>query len=250
MPSIRKMDRDEIKSFTEKDDLGVNSALPPSATADDADDDMFIIGLTKFISMQKQLSTRRLRAKITAATQKAIMVEAHALVGESDTCNRCGKELTHPASRVIGYGSDCVWEVGIGALWERYADTLLTDPEAFRKIQIAAQRLSIVADWLPLSQISIRRDGSDETLRFPDDQDKIYALLRELGLLKAETPEDTEVELHFGQIGVERRRLRQCVRKGVEEPSQYPTCDQGSPSWIGIRRKPADVALSVERGRY
>lgn len=196
MATMRKLTAAELDELNGKHDLGAKSAIPVAETDDP---DTFIIGLTKFIKDTKGLTTRRIKGKITAATQKAIMVEAHAYIGESDTCHRCGRELTHPASRVIGYGIDCVWEVGLGPLWERYADTLETDPAAFREIQQAAQRLSIISDWLPLTQISIRRHGTDRALRFPADQAEIYELFKQLGLWRDESAETDDVELHYGQ---------------------------------------------------
>lgn len=56
---------------------------------------------------------RALVGTVTQETAKALYVEAHLLVKPAMSCHRCGRELTDPNSRLVGYGPDCCAELGL-----------------------------------------------------------------------------------------------------------------------------------------
>lgn len=102
------------------------------------------IELPRWLAMSETLP-RHLVGTILEETQKGVLFKGCALVEASISCHRCGRELTNPASRVVGYGPTCCTALGIP-----YPD--LDDAK------ILAQQLreaTAIQRWFPKSQIQI-----------------------------------------------------------------------------------------------
>src|SRR5690606_40655657 len=54
-----------------------------------------------------QLVSRELEGEVIAQTAKAILLRGKAVVRESRYCLRCDREITNPASILVGYGPEC-----------------------------------------------------------------------------------------------------------------------------------------------
>ena len=108
--------------------------------------------IRQWIMKQNNLDSRIISGVIKRETAKAYLIEGHADMIEGSWCMRCGRELTEPASMVIGYGAICCEKVGIP-----YPDAILTASKAKRKAirkellkVLHAQKFEL---WIPKSQV-------------------------------------------------------------------------------------------------
>ena len=88
-----------------------------------------------------------LQGDILQETAKGIYFKGHCAVRASSFCLRCGRELTHPVSLVVGYGPECCSRLGIP--WEVETTEQI---EAVKK-QLLAKTWE---GWLPKSKTEIR----------------------------------------------------------------------------------------------
>ena len=89
-----------------------------------------------------------LKGTIEAETQKAVLLEGKTVSQKSINCLRCGRELTHPSSKLVGFGPTCCEKLGVE--WP--------DKEELSDSEIAAVKEKIEKDfkeWLPKSQIEL-----------------------------------------------------------------------------------------------
>lgn len=103
-------------------------------------------------TMQNKINSRVISGIVLRETQKAYLVKGSADMVEGTFCMRCGRELTEPASMLIGFGPDCCELLGIP-----YPDDVKTASEAKRRA-IREQLLKVLHDqqfelWVPKSQI-------------------------------------------------------------------------------------------------
>ena len=68
--------------------------------------------IPKWLAMNEKLP-RFLEGKIIAETEKGLLFEGCGVIEKSIHCLRCGRELTHTVSRVVGYGPCCCERLGI-----------------------------------------------------------------------------------------------------------------------------------------
>ncbi len=62
-------------------------------------------GINRVVAVEEQVKT----------TRGAVVLKVKPVFDEgADACYRCGRELTHPVSRVVGYGPDCSEMLGLG----------------------------------------------------------------------------------------------------------------------------------------
>jgi SNF2 family DNA or RNA helicase len=86
-----------------------------------------------------------LEGEVLGETSKAILVEGTMVLGPSINCRRCGRDLTHPASRVVGVGPECCEHWGISRPDYDHAvelNELLKEKMKFKR-------------WFPKSRIEI-----------------------------------------------------------------------------------------------
>lgn len=129
----------------------------PEIEPDERDDEgniVFTIDLPEWLRSDKRLASRRIKAILVERRERAIKVNAWASINESEYCNRCGRVITHPASKLIGYGQDCVQRVGSGFEWILKATTLT--PAEIMQIKERSKVDTFVRDlWLPLASVTI-----------------------------------------------------------------------------------------------
>lgn len=121
--------------------------------------------LPLFIMREKHLASRHLEGRVIRYTAKGILAKVRAIVEPSDYCMRCGREITHPASLLVGYGPECSQHLGIP---RDFPPHLLED--VIRKARIESE----MELWLP-RRYAFDADGqawtpSDEDLRHPQVQ--------------------------------------------------------------------------------
>lgn len=101
---------------------------------------------------QQDLGSRVITGKILRETAKAYHIKGHADMIEGTWCMRCGKELTEPASMVIGYGPTCCAKLGVP-----YPDDIKTaskkERQAIRKKLMVVLHNQTFEAWVPKSQI-------------------------------------------------------------------------------------------------
>jgi len=110
---------------------------------------------------------------ILRETDKAVYFKGHMSVDASVVCGRCGLELTHPISRLIGIGPTCCEHLGIPRPSEDEMDI-----EGIKE-QLKAR--TAYEGWLPKSQIDTDGDYQvapenkpAEVTRIVAQEDKLY----------------------------------------------------------------------------
>src|SRR5690606_14033819 len=93
------------------------------------------------------LVSRELEGEVVAQTAKAILFRGKAVVRESRFCLRCDREITNPASILVGYGPECAKKLLIGHPG-RLDPTDAADAAAVRA---AFEQMGDVEIWIPLS---------------------------------------------------------------------------------------------------
>lgn len=86
-------------------------------------------------------------AIVTKETAKAVFVEGHGLMPADGTCAKCGRKLTHPGSKILGIGPECL---GSWTTREVVLDRLT--PEMIKAIKDEVEAVQIKT-WLPKSMI-------------------------------------------------------------------------------------------------
>src|SRR5690606_6329970 len=66
-----------------------------------------------WLAFKLQLVSRELEGTVEAATSRALLFRGSAVVRESRSCLRCGREITNPVSQLAGYGPECSRKLGI-----------------------------------------------------------------------------------------------------------------------------------------
>src|SRR5690606_2498183 len=65
------------------------------------------IRIPQWFMERYELLSRELAGTIIARTSRAILFRGKAVVRESRFCLRCDREITNPASILVGYGPEC-----------------------------------------------------------------------------------------------------------------------------------------------
>lgn len=94
-----------------------------------------------------------LEGDIISETSKAYKFSGNSMVKEAITCLCCGRELTHPVSRLVGYGPICCERFGVHRPdFDNLSDVELDVlKENIRKVRITDM-------WIPKSQILELKD--------------------------------------------------------------------------------------------
>lgn len=104
--------------------------------------------ITKWLAREKDVPVA-IEGVVTKETEKAIFMEGSAWVEDAICCARCGRELTHPASRLVGIGPECA------AKWLVYYPS--RNLEDWTEEELKALKAKVgerkVACWLPKSAI-------------------------------------------------------------------------------------------------
>lgn len=106
------------------------------------------IQIKRWIMREKGLASSALDAEIKAITPRAVLVEATATLDPADHCHRCGREITHPGSRLIGYGPDCAEKLGMS---RPEIDAL--DADTIEHVRTRLRTEGTFEGWIPVSQI-------------------------------------------------------------------------------------------------
>jgi len=88
--------------------------------------------------------SRELEGEVIARTSRAILFRGKAVVRESRFCLRCDREITNPASILVGYGPECAKKLLIG-----HPGRL--DPTDAAAVRAALEQMGDVEIWIPLS---------------------------------------------------------------------------------------------------
>lgn len=92
-------------------------------------------------------------------TPKAIYLYGHAVKSPSGVCMKCGLELTHPGSVVLGIGPECLKNWG---LREEILNTM--DMDAFMKAAFKVR----IDGWFPKTSVKFIQEGSEDII-LPSD---------------------------------------------------------------------------------
>jgi len=115
--------------------------------------------MKQFWTKKNELGSRVITGKVLRETAKAYLLKGHADMVEGSWCMRCGRELTEPASMVIGYGAICCAKLGID-----YPSDILTSSKkerlAIRKKLMVVLHNQTFEAWVPKSQIEEIIKGS------------------------------------------------------------------------------------------
>ena len=84
---------------------------------------------------------------IEAETDKAFLVNGRSRVKKSTYCLRCGRELTHPSSKIVGFGPTCCEKIGV-----EWPDKSELTPEEIEKVKNEITKKEWT-EWLPKSQL-------------------------------------------------------------------------------------------------
>jgi len=104
--------------------------------------------IAKWIAREKDIPVA-IEGVVTRETEKAIFIDGSAWVEDAIICTRCGRELTHPASRLVGVGPECAEKWGIYYPSRNLEDWTEEELEAL-KAKVGERK---VACWLPKSVI-------------------------------------------------------------------------------------------------
>lgn len=90
---------------------------------------------------------------VHAQTDKAVMVTAHAVAERRSSCSRCGRELTHPVSVLLGIGPVCGshFHIPPAALADESGASLR--PEVLEALRVAIESVRVEKVWIPRSAI-------------------------------------------------------------------------------------------------
>jgi hypothetical protein len=151
---FRKLQTDE--SLTTNMTTALDKCLTRnSAKAEEkpeADCKSVTLKMRQWWTKEKKLDSRVITGKILRETEKAYYIKGHADMVEGTFCMRCGRELTEPASMLVGFGSDCCSHLGIA-----YPTDILTaskkERTAVRKQLLKVLHNQVFETWVPKSQI-------------------------------------------------------------------------------------------------
>lgn len=109
---------------------------------------MVKIKMKKWLANKNRISTE-LQGEVKAETENAILFKGHAFAEERTHCIRCGRELTHPSSKYIGFGPVCSAKLGV-----RWPTEEELTPEQIAEVKQRIEKIEWEG-WLPKSQIEI-----------------------------------------------------------------------------------------------
>jgi len=131
----------------------------PPKPVDEKDLPEVTFKMKQFWTKKNDLGSRVITGKVLRETIKAYLLKGHADMVEGSWCMRCGRELTEPASMVIGYGAICCEKLGIS-----YPSDILTSSKkerlAIRKKIMVLLHTQTFETWVPKSQIEEIIKGS------------------------------------------------------------------------------------------
>ena len=110
----------------------------------------------------KNISTTFIAAEIASSKGGAVYLYGHGTTDPRGKCCKCGKELTHPGSILIGIGPECLRDWGA----REYRLSSLTREDR-KTLHDMIEGIKIDG-WFPISSIK-HTDSSKEILDIPDD---------------------------------------------------------------------------------
>jgi hypothetical protein len=151
---FRKLQTDEV--LTENMTIALDKCMNREKTAvvekPEAECRSVTLKMRQWWTKEKKLDSRVITGKILRETGKAYYIKGYADMVEGSFCARCGRELTEPASMLIGFGSDCCAHLGIA-----YPTNILTATKkerlAVRKQLLKVLHNQVFEAWIPKSQI-------------------------------------------------------------------------------------------------
>lgn len=104
--------------------------------------------IAKWIAREKDIPVA-IEGVITKETEKAIFIEGSVWIEDAICCARCGRELTHPASRLVGVGPECA------AKWLVYYPSRKIEDWTEEELNALKAKVGErkVSAWLPKSAI-------------------------------------------------------------------------------------------------
>lgn len=104
--------------------------------------------VAKWIAREKDIPVS-IEGVVTKETEKAIYIEGSVWLEDAICCARCGRELTHPASRLVGIGPECAEKWMVPYPSRNLEDWSDTELEAL-KAKLGERKVTC---WLPKSAI-------------------------------------------------------------------------------------------------
>lgn len=135
--------------------------------------------LKNWLANQNNIS-KEMIGVVEAESEKAILFNGRAFAEERMNCMRCSRELTHPSSRLVGFGPICCEKLGLA--WPE-KEELTQEEIAEVKAKIAEITFK---GWLPKSQIeiigeyTIQPGGRKEGRRTTTSANRIGVVAKEL----------------------------------------------------------------------
>lgn len=111
--------------------------------------DKITVALPKWLARKLALGTSEIQGVVETETSKAVLVAGYASTRESEYCHNCGREITHPVSKLVGYGPDCSEHLGIPRPEKLTAEMIAA-------VRDSVQKRTAFKQWLPKSQCQFK----------------------------------------------------------------------------------------------
>lgn len=174
-----------------------------------------------FLRPPKSLFSRILEGRVLGLTRDRMRLQGMASTGAASHCGRCGKEITHPASLLVGYGPTCCNHLGIA--W-----VLTATDEDVAAARSTIQQRTQIDDWFPRSSTRVllwesgKQASADDRLfdlvaiktGLVEDDPAFREALNKVFAYVAKTFGDRWSALDDGQQEVVLQHLRECPPAG------------------------------------
>lgn len=121
--------------------------------------------ISKGIASEKRLP-RTFVASVLIETERALYLYGHGTTDPRGRCLKCGRELTHPGSILLGIGPECLknWSAREIAM-----DNITAEDQEYLQSIV---RNIVVDNWFPKSCI-LHQDATDQTIDIPANHPKL-----------------------------------------------------------------------------
>ncbi len=191
---------------------------------------------------------------IQRETRNAILFSGQGFAEERVHCMRCSRQLTHPSSRLVGFGPICCGHLGIH--WPT-KDVLTPEELQAVRAKIAEIRWE---GWLPKSQIEIVGEYTIEDTPAPAGDPSIMGSLVQDGILEGvyvkspykhkEKCQTIRQEFGGRWNGVEKRweypLKAEVIHRGVELWGDSLTVESTLQEWIEGTREREEALLGIK----
>jgi len=118
------------------------------------------IKLKNWLAREHNVGTE-LEGEVKAETEKAILFTGNTEAREAVHCLRCGRNLTHPSSRFVGFGPECSEKLGVP-----YPSKSELTEEQIEAAKGKLRKLKVEEEWIPKSQSKVWDEEAERFLEW------------------------------------------------------------------------------------